>query len=72
VPVHLQPAYAKKVVHAGLRYSQRAARKVLSLPMYPELRDDEAGQVIEAVRDFCRRETRALAGLSTPGLTRLP
>ena len=42
------------------------------LCMYPELRDDEAGQVIEAVRDFCRRETRALAGLSTPGLTRLP
>ena len=50
-PVHLQPAYA------GLGYgpgafpvSERAAREVLSLPMFPELTGDQIGAVASAVR----------------------
>ena len=37
VPVHLQPAYRGRVAlgPAGCRASERAAREVLSLPMYP-------------------------------------
>lgn len=54
-PVHLQPAYAGRVLHGGLAHSERAAQEVLSLPMYPELKDAEAERVIEAVRNFCRR-----------------
>ena len=30
-------------------------REVVSLPLYPELRDDEAKTVIAAVRDSVRR-----------------
>jgi dTDP-4-amino-4,6-dideoxygalactose transaminase len=57
VPVHLQPAYRGRIVPAaafanGLPVTERAAREVLSLPMYPELRDDEVEAVIEAVRTF--------------------
>lgn len=52
MPVHLQPAYAGRVVvdPAGLRVSEAAAREVLSLPMYPELADDMVERVLSAVR----------------------
>jgi dTDP-4-amino-4,6-dideoxygalactose transaminase len=52
VPVHLQPAYSGRLGNRPLPESERAAREVLSLPMYPELRDDEVQQVIEAIHDF--------------------
>ncbi|RMG13904.1 MAG: DegT/DnrJ/EryC1/StrS family aminotransferase [Planctomycetota bacterium] len=52
-PVHLQPAYA----HLGLREgslpeAERAAREVLSLPMFPELTDAEVERVVRAVREL--------------------
>ncbi|MBC7227095.1 MAG: DegT/DnrJ/EryC1/StrS family aminotransferase [Thermoflexales bacterium] len=51
VPVHLQPAYADLGYPAGsLPVSETLAREVLSLPMYPELTDEEVRQVAEAVR----------------------
>lgn len=51
VPVHLQPAYA----HLGLAegsfaISERLARRCLSLPMYPELRDEQIDYVCERLR----------------------
>lgn len=49
VPVHRQPAYA---TNDSLPNTERAAMTVLSLPMYPELKDDEQQQVIDAVREF--------------------
>ena len=51
VPIHRQPAYA---VHAtrALPHTERAAREVLSLPIYPELRDDEAQRVAQVIRDW--------------------
>lgn len=49
VPVHKQPAYA---TNDSLPNTERAARSVLSLPMYPELTDEQQQQVIEAVRSF--------------------
>lgn len=57
VPVHLQPAYRGRIALAaafanGLPVTERAAREVLSLPMYPELRDDEVEAVIKAVHAF--------------------
>jgi len=56
VPAHLQPAYRDRLGRRPLPETERAAREVLSLPMYPELRDDEVQQVIAAIHDFERFE----------------
>ena len=52
VPVHLQPAYRGRVGldPGGLGESERAAREVLSLPMFPELGAAEVARVIAAIR----------------------
>lgn len=51
VPVHLQPAYAGRIALApgGLPRTERAAKSVLSLPMYPQLEDAQIEAVIAAV-----------------------
>ncbi len=42
VPVHLQPAYKGRVrLWDGCRKTEKAAAEVLSLPLYPELTDDQ-------------------------------
>jgi dTDP-4-amino-4,6-dideoxygalactose transaminase len=52
VPLHLQPLYAPLGGKPGdLRVSERAAREVLSIPIYPELTHEQAQSVAEAVRD---------------------
>jgi dTDP-3-amino-3,4,6-trideoxy-alpha-D-glucose transaminase len=48
-PVHLQPAYAR-LARAGLETSERLCAEVVSLPLYPELSDEEAELVAGAVR----------------------
>jgi dTDP-3-amino-3,4,6-trideoxy-alpha-D-glucose transaminase len=48
VPIHAQPAYQRLSVRP-LPETERAAREVLSLPMYPELDADDQAQVIAAV-----------------------
>jgi len=52
VPVHLQPAYRGRVAigPTGLGETERAAREVLSLPMFPQLSDAQAARVVAAVR----------------------
>jgi dTDP-4-amino-4,6-dideoxygalactose transaminase len=51
-PVHIQPAYKNRVAlgAAGCRATEAAASEVLSLPLYPELTDDEVAQVATALR----------------------
>ena len=54
-PVHLQPVYAYLGLKPGsLPESERAASTEVSLPMFPELKDNEADQVIEAVLSACK------------------
>ena len=58
IPVHLQPAYR----HLGCRTgdfpaSERAAREILSLPIFPELTD---GQVHEVARCFSQAASVSL------------
>jgi dTDP-4-amino-4,6-dideoxygalactose transaminase len=48
VPVHLQPAYRDHVVATDLPATERLAATILSLPMFPQLTDDEIGRVVEA------------------------
>ena len=53
MPIHLQPAYRGRFGDAGsLPETERAAREVLSLPMYPELNEDQVRQVAETIRSF--------------------
>lgn len=53
VPIHLQPAYAGRVnLDGSLPETERAAREVLSLPMYPELTGDQVRRVADAIRAF--------------------
>jgi aminotransferase EvaB len=58
-PIHLMPAYARYGEGEGsLPVSERAAREILSLPIYPSLTDAEQDQVCEVMREV-------LAGLRT-------
>lgn len=50
MPVHLQPAYASLPRAVDFPNTERAAQRVLSLPMYPELTDGQVQQVIDAVK----------------------
>ena len=55
VPVHLQPAYRGRLGDVGsLPETERAAREVLSLPMFPELTETEVHQVADTLREFFR------------------
>jgi dTDP-4-amino-4,6-dideoxygalactose transaminase len=56
VPVHLQPAYAGRVAlgPTGCPEAERAAREVLSLPVYPELTDADVKTVCTALEDLFR------------------
>ena len=57
VPVHLQPAYADRLrLGGGLQETERAAREVLSLPLYPELESWQLDRVITVVRGFYGKE----------------
>ena len=54
VPVHLQPAYLGKKISADkLTNTERIAKEVLSLPIYPELTDGEVQKVAEACVSYC-------------------
>jgi dTDP-4-amino-4,6-dideoxygalactose transaminase len=55
VPLHLQPCFAHLGYKAGrLSEAERAAREVLSLPVYPELTRAQLDYVIAALRGFYR------------------
>jgi dTDP-4-amino-4,6-dideoxygalactose transaminase len=54
-PLHLQPLYASLGHKPGdFPHAERAAREVLSLPMYPELRQEQIARVVEAVAEFLK------------------
>ncbi|MBI2939538.1 MAG: DegT/DnrJ/EryC1/StrS family aminotransferase, partial [Chloroflexi bacterium] len=58
VPVHLQPAYRGRLRGGDhLPETERAAREVLSLPMYPELTEEDQRTVVEAVRGYALTPT---------------
>jgi dTDP-4-amino-4,6-dideoxygalactose transaminase len=51
VPIHLQPAYAGLGHRPGaFPQAERAARSVLSLPMFPEITREQVAQVAAALR----------------------
>jgi len=53
IPLHRQPAYLKRGYGpVSLPHTERAAAEVLSLPIYPELSDDQQQAVVDAVGSF--------------------
>jgi dTDP-4-amino-4,6-dideoxygalactose transaminase len=53
IPVHLQEAYADLGLGPGsFHVAEQAALEVLSIPVFPELADTEAQDVIPAIRSF--------------------
>jgi dTDP-4-amino-4,6-dideoxygalactose transaminase len=56
IPLHLQPAFASLGGGPGqLPAAERAAAEILSLPLYAELTDGQAAEVVGAVRDAALR-----------------
>jgi dTDP-4-amino-4,6-dideoxygalactose transaminase len=52
VPLHQQPPIRQRARFEALPASERLAGEVLSLPFYPELREEQAQRVVHEVRRF--------------------
>ena len=64
VPVHLQPGFRDNVGTGcgGLTVTEKICREILSLPIYPELKDEEVFRVAESTMAW--HQKRQLAGRS--------
>lgn len=57
IPVHLQKAFAQLGYKPGdFPISEQLAATVLSLPMYPEMSEEQLREVVETVHGICRRD----------------
>lgn len=56
VPVHLQPAYANRLPGSlSLPVTEEVCPRILSLPLFPELTDEEVGGVAKTIETFFSR-----------------
>ena len=56
LPLHLQKAYANLGYKPGdFPVAEKAARECLSLPVYPELTDEQIARVATVIKDFFKR-----------------
>jgi dTDP-4-amino-4,6-dideoxygalactose transaminase len=53
VPLHLQEVYKNSGYKLGdFPVSEKAAQETLSLPMYPELTEEDQQRIVKQIRDF--------------------
>lgn len=52
VPIHKQPAYIDDFSDVILPVTESLADRIVSIPVYPELTDDEVHRVVHAVKSF--------------------
>jgi len=66
-PLHRQPVWEQRCGrHAPLPRAERLAARVLSLPVFPEMTDEEVDLVIDAVCDFHSRGARPPQSSAAP------
>ena len=60
IPIHLQPAYAHLALKQGsLPVTEQLCSQVLSLPIFPELSEEQQEAVIDTVRQLMAPNTPA-------------
>ena len=52
MPVHLQPAYRHLQARDKLPETEKVAKEIISLPLYPELSESEVKFIHESIREF--------------------
>lgn len=58
LPLHLQPAFAGLDYKAGhFKNAENAAKKVFSLPIYPEFKESEQDEIIVKIKEFYGRKS---------------
>lgn len=64
LPIHLQPSMARWNGRKGdLPEAEAVAHRIVSLPIFPELTDDEVLQVVAAVKEFFAGKPRIKASI---------
>ncbi|MGH9784713.1 MAG: DegT/DnrJ/EryC1/StrS family aminotransferase, partial [Terriglobia bacterium] len=59
VPLHLQPAFTSLGGRVGdCPESERAAQEVLSIPLYPEITEEQQVRVVQTIQKFYESEPR--------------
>lgn len=54
LPIHLQPAYADRGWRGGnFSVSEKLAQEILSLPMFPEMTEQQIDEVCSALQEVC-------------------
>lgn len=57
IPLHLQPVFSKLGYKEGdLPMTEQACKEVLSLPIFPELKDEQQDYVVQKIKEFYENE----------------
>jgi dTDP-4-amino-4,6-dideoxygalactose transaminase len=62
IPAHMQTAYRYlDYAENSLPATERVTKRILSLPLFPELENEQVDYVVEKIREFCQGTSRGQA-----------